>query len=254
MIRSERDGDVVMITIERDERRNALDVAHCVELRRAVEAAAAGGARALLVTGAGSAFCAGADFDTVADPTFRPALYAMLYALADAPLVSVAGIDGPAIGAGTQLALACDLRVATERSTFGVPTARYGLVVDPWTIDRLAALAGGAAARSMLLGASVLDGAEAHRVGIVDRLGDVASARAWAREIGGLAPLTLRYSKRVLDGAPTGERLPLGAEPARPPGGPGWAAAAFEAVWSSDDLVEGQRARTEKRPPRFEGR
>ena len=73
----------------------------------------------------------------------------------------IAAVEGAALGAGTQLAVACDLRVATPDARFGIPAAKLGLMVDHWTVQRLALLAGHGPARAMLLAAEVLDGAAA---------------------------------------------------------------------------------------------
>jgi enoyl-CoA hydratase len=199
MINRYRDGDVEVIQIDRHERRNALDLEHCAALRDAVESATSDAARVIMITGAGSSFCAGADLGTVYGAEFRDALYAMLAALTGTPVPVLAFVNGPAIGAGTQLALACDLRVAAPGARFAVPTARNGLAVDPWTIRRLALLAGGGAARAMLIGCDTLDANRAFDRGLVDRLADHSHALAWAREIAGFAPLTLAYSKRALN-------------------------------------------------------
>lgn len=238
MITHDRRGDVAVITLDRQERRNALDVEHCDGLREAVTKAAADGARALVVTGSGTSFCSGADFGQVYGDGFRDALYAALHAITDLPVPVVAAVNGPAIGAGTQLAIACDLRVAAPTAAFAVPTARIGLAVDPWTVRRLAQLAGGGAARALLLGCATVDADHALSRGLVDRLGSLDDALGWAEEIATLAPLTLSYSKRTLDGAGTEDEL----------------RAAFDACWASEDIGEGQRARAEKRAPRFEGR
>ena len=248
MITRERAGDVAVITLDRHERRNALDIEHCRGLRQAVDDAAASGARAIVVAGAGSSFCAGADLTAVYGPEFRRALYSMLEAVASVPVPVIAAVNGPAIGAGTQLAIACDLRVAAPSAAFAVPTARNGLAVDRWTIRRLGLLAGGATARALLIGCETLDAAAACRCGLADRAGDLAGAMAWAKELAGLAPLTLAYTKRA---------LAVLFEDAGGTGGAGGADEldrAFEAIWASDDLAEGQRARAERRPPRFRGR
>ena len=231
-----------LIRIDRHERRNALDAEHCHALRQAVEEAVATGARAVVVTGEGSSFCAGADLDTVYDDGFRAALYGMLASITAAPVPVVAAVNGPAIGAGTQIALACDLRVAAPAAVFAVPTARNGLAVDPWTVRRLALLAGGGPARALLLGAASLDAQRAHALGLVDRLADLDAALAWAAEIATFAPLSLRYSKVALQAL---------LEPGR------WDSIvdeAFEACWLSEDRVEGHLSRTQRRPPRFQGR
>ena len=121
VISRHRDGDVAVIEIDRHERRNALDAAHCHALRDAVQTE---GARAIVITGAGSSFCSGADLGAAYDAAFRDALYAMLAAITDIRVPVLAAVNGPAIGAGAQLALACDLRVVDREATFAIPTAR----------------------------------------------------------------------------------------------------------------------------------
>ena len=242
MITRAEDGDVAVIGIDRHERRNALDTGHCLALRDAVGEAAAGGARAIVVTGAGTSFCAGADLSGVYTGSFRDALYGMLTAVTGTGVPVIAAVNGPAIGAGTQLALACDLRVAAPGATFAIPTARNGLAVDPWTVRRLSLLAGGSAAQALLIGCVTLDAEAACRCGLAQRSGDRAAALAWAHELAALAPLTLAYSKRVINAM----AAPAGSDPGL--------AEAFEAIWASEDVAEGQRARAGRRPPRFQGR
>lgn len=242
MIIKETIGRVGVVTIDRHERRNALDLAHVEALRAAVDDLLGEGVRSMVITGAGSSFCSGADLGGVYGPGFRDALYAALDAISSAPVPVIAAVNGPAIGAGTQVAIACDLRVASPSARFAVPTARNGLAVDPWTIRRLALLAGGGAARAMLLGCEHLDDQRAYDRGLVDRLGSVREAMEWAEDLATAAPLTLAYSKRVLESM---------FEP-RP-----WAEDLDDdmaAVWESEDVEEGVRARLEKRQPDFQGR
>ena len=241
MITTERRDAVGLVRIDRHERRNALDIEHCDALRDAVLSLASAGVRALVVTGGGSSFCAGADLDGVYGDGFRAALYGMLHTITSLPVPVIAAVNGPAIGAGTQLALACDLRVAAERATFAVPTARNGLAVDPWTVRRLALLAGGGPARALLIGCASLDASRAYALGLVDRLGDLDAALDWAGEISGFAPLTLRYSKLALESL----LEPEFQDPA--------VAEALDACWHSEDSIEGSRARAERRAPRFRG-
>ncbi|SDF01654.1 enoyl-CoA hydratase [Pseudonocardia oroxyli] len=235
------DDRVGTIELDRPERRNALNVETCEGIVAAVEQVRAERARAVVVTGSGTSFCSGADFGEVYGEHFTTALYAALQAVFTLPVPVVAAVNGPAIGGGTQLAIACDLRVAAEGARFAVPTARLGVAVDPWTIRRLEQLAGGALARSVLIGCETVGPELAHARGLVDRLGSPADAHAWAAELAGLAPLTLAYNKQVLD------RVDL---PASDPVLTG----AFAACWSSADLAEGRAARAEKRAPAFEGR
>jgi enoyl-CoA hydratase len=234
---------VAMVTLSRPDKRNALNVELCHRLGAVVTEAVADGARALVLTGAGTSFCSGADLAEVYTPEFRDALYAMLHTVTEAPVPVVAAVNGPAIGAGTQLAIAADLRVVSPGAVFGVPTARIGLAVDPWTIRRLALLAGNGTARSMLLSCAQLDGQAALRAGLADRVAGVEDALDWAAEMAELAPLTIAYSKRALNELfepKLEDRKELDE--------------AFEGCWTSADFAEGRRARAEKRPPVFEGR
>jgi enoyl-CoA hydratase len=194
-------------------------------------------ARVVVVTGAGSSFCSGADLDQVYDVALREALYPALHAVADAPVPVVAAVNGPAVGAGTQLAIACDLRIAPADVVFSIPSAKIGLAVDPWTVDRLATLVGRGTASDILIGCAELTGTRAHERGLVDRLGDREDALRWAAEIAEMAPLTLAYSKRAMH-RPEDPELP----------------ALFEACWASADFAESQRARQENRAAQFQGR
>lgn len=242
MIRSEVSARVGIVTIDRHERRNALDLAHVEDLRKAVDDLLGEGVRAMVITGAGSSFCSGADLGGVYGPGFRDSLYSTLDAISSAPVPVIAAVNGPAIGAGTQVAIACDLRVAAPSARFAIPTARNGLAVDPWTIRRLALIGGGGVARAVLLGCEQLDDQRAYDRGLVDRLGSLHDALEWAADLATAAPLTLAYSKRVLESM---------FEP-RP-----WAEDLdddFAAVWESEDVEEGVRARLEKRQPDFQGR
>lgn len=241
MITTEIHGAVGLIRLERHEKRNALDIEHLEALGDAVGELAAG-TRAIVVTGAGTSFCAGADFGGVYGDGFRRALYSALNRFLAAPVPVVAAVNGPAIGAGTQVALACDLRVADPSAVFAVPTARNGLAVDPWTVRRLALLAGGGPARALLLGCDRLDATRAHQAGLADRIGSVDDALEWAREIATFAPLSLSYAKtalkRVFELAAADPELDQ----------------LFDACWRSEDFAESRRARAEKRVPRYTGR
>lgn len=242
MIETQVHDRVAVVTLDRPARRNALNVALCDAIRDAIGKVLADGARAIVLTGAGTSFCSGADLDEVYTADFRDALYAMLHTVTDAPVPVVAAVNGPAIGAGTQLAIAADLRVAAPSAVFGVPTAKIGLAVDPWTIRRLALLAGNGTARAVLLACDQLDADDARACGLVEGLGEPEQAVAWAQEMAALAPLTVAYSKQVLNEIFEPELDRKGLD------------AAFEACWSSADFAEGRLARTEKRPPVFEGR
>jgi enoyl-CoA hydratase len=236
-----RGRPVTVVTMERPERRNALDHGALAGLTDAVEDAASSDVRALVLTGAGGAFCSGADLNVVEDSSFAATLQTLLDGLRNLPCPTIAAVDGPALGAGSQLAVACDLRVATEASSFGVPAGKLGLIVNHWTVQRIATLLGPSAARAVLLGGEVVSGTDAHRIGFVNRLGTLDDAIAWAEAIAVLAPLTLAGHKLMLN------RLepPLPHDPE--------VDAAFERAWESADFVEGVNAFHERRRPRFRG-
>lgn len=230
-------GRVTLLTLRREERRNALNLDLCRAIHASAHEVVDAGARVIVITGGGSAFCSGADLGGVYGPEFLEALYGMLHGLTQLPIPVIAAVNGPAIGAGTQLSLACDLRVADESARFAVPTAKNGMAVDGWTIRTLAALAGTGRARRLMLAAETLDREEALAAGLVDRAGTLDDAMAWAQEIAELAPLAIAHNKLVLNG---GDDATVNAS--------------FESVWASADVREAAAARAEKRPPVFEGK
>ena len=195
-----------------------------------------------MLTGAPPAFCAGADLTGVEEGEFARALGRALRGFTELPIPTIAAVDGPALGAGTQLVVACDLRVATPTSRFGVPAARLGLVVDHWTVERLARELGWPVARAMLLGAETYDGAALHRTGSVHRLGTLDDAVTWARELATLAPLTIAGHKVALERSAPEPASDVDVEAAR------------AAAWASADAAEGRAAFLAKRPARFQGR
>lgn len=256
MIRFETRGFVGLVTIDRTERRNALNGDLCAELRgHLVENA---DLRAVVITGVGSAFCAGADLVTRFAPTdegadgpvdtFRPAFEELLDAIVDHPAPVVAAVNGPAMGAGMQLAVACDLRVAVPAARFAIPVGRLGVHLSPRNIWRLAQLAGQGAARDILLAGRSVDGEEAFRLGIVQRLAEDALGEALqiAGDISASAPLSVRGHKRSLNLVAEASWLSPEARAE--------VAALEAAAFASADLQEGMAAFAEKRTPNFEGR
>jgi enoyl-CoA hydratase len=241
VIHYEQRGTIALVTIDRPERRNAVDHEALTGLDDAIRAATAATTRVLVLTGAGGHFCAGADLTGVEDATFAAALRVVLTSLRDAPFPTLAAVDGAALGAGTQLAVACDLRVATGNARFGIPAAKLGLMVDHWTVQRVALFVGHGPARAMLLAAEVLTGDEAVRLGFAQRAGDLDDALSWAGDIAELAPLTVRGHKLALNRI----EPDLGDDPE--------VGAAFRRAWASADLREGLAAFRERRSPSFRG-
>lgn len=232
---------VVVVTIKRPERRNAVDVATLHALRQAQLDALAGLARVLVLTGAAPSFCAGADLAGVHDDEFHDALQVVLRGFAQLPFVTMAAVDGPALGAGAQLLVACDVRVATPTSVIGIPAAKLGLVVNHWTVQRMVHELSWPVTRAMLLTATTYTGSQLVGFGSIHRLGSLSDALAWADEIAQLAPLTIAGHKIALESTAG----LLGVDEL--------VVAAREKAMLSSDAQEGRLAFSEKRKPRFTG-
>jgi enoyl-CoA hydratase len=243
MIGLTRDGHVLTIEMQRAERRNALNSELVDGLREAIDKAASEDVRAIVLTGQGHVFSSGADLSGgqgVADELPEKAK-ALNIAIDQAPVPVIGAVNGPAIGAGVILSMICDLRVVAPEAYFQFPVAKYGIALDNWSIRRLTSLVGAGRARGMLLAAERLTAEMALQTGMANRLGTLSDAQAWAQQIAGYAPLALQHAKRVLndDGAYE-DPWPAHTE-------------LFDRAWASEDIIEAQVARIEKRPPRFKG-
>jgi enoyl-CoA hydratase len=247
---------VGMAVLDRPERRNALNAEICDELRGHLERNH--DLRAIVFAGEGTSFCAGADIVRRTEEhtglahgkedSFRPAFELLCDEIEHHPAPVIAAVHGPAIGAGTQLVVACDFRVAGPDAVFGIPASKLGIVLSPANVRRLVQLVGQHHAKDLLVTSRYVDRDEANRLGLVTRCVDDtrADAVAFASEIAALAPITVRSHKRavtlcnalgVLDGA--------AADAVR---------AMEQEAFLSEDLQEGLTAFAEKRSPRFEGR
>ncbi|WP_404381913.1 enoyl-CoA hydratase-related protein [Knoellia locipacati] len=240
-ITSRTSDRVTVLTLDRPERRNALNHDALDELDAAV-ARAVETSRALVVTGAGGHFCAGADLTELEDVGFTDRLDEVLARLSQAPITTISAISGSCMGLGMQLAVASDLRVVSDDASFALPVARLGLMVNHWTLERVTRFWGEGAARHMVLTGAVLTADDAWRLGFTQVRGDLDAALELARRAVDLAPLTQAGSKLGFD-AHGGDH----AQVAR-------YEAAFATAWSSDDLSEGRSAFRERRTPEFQGR
>ncbi len=249
----DRDGPVVVLTLNRPDRRNALGRELVATLIDAIDAEAADHAtRAVVIAATGSVFCAGMDLkeaaaDTAGSPEAEVAAVADVRAIADLidrvhrlPKPTVAAVQGDALAGGAGLAIACDLMVMAESARLGYPEVRRGLVAAVVLHD-LARAAGDRRARQLLLTGEPIEAATAVDWGLAHSSTTVDSARATAvalaRRIAGGGPEALATTKRLLD-----------ESAGRPPDLRG-AAAVSAAARASAEAAEGMRAFLEKRPP-----
>lgn len=253
-----RKDDVATLTLNRPERLNALNVELGTELVAAFGRVAADkSVRAVILTGAGRAFCAGGDLTLLADVRRRNAgqkLEGLLragmeivLAIADSSKPVLAAVNGPAAGGGMNLALACDVRVASAEASFGESFAKVGLYPDfggTWLLPRLV---GPARAAELCYTGELITAAEALRIGVVNRVVPAerlaAEANSLAAQLAAAPPLAARAIKRAIFGS---NRRAL--------------VRALEAeikqqvkCFASADCAEGLTAFFEKRPPRFQG-
>lgn len=202
---------VVVLTLADPERRNAIGLGLAEELREAARQLTSDAtARALIVTGAGTAFCAGADRDEVLGrrdlsvaewESFLRSFYESFLWIRDLPCPTIAAVNGPAIGAGLNLALACDIRIAGPEATFGVTFARMGLHPGGGCTWFLAQALGRQRALRVLLQGEILDATTAVSVGLADQLSSdpLEAALVFASSLGGLDIDLVRNIKRAVD-------------------------------------------------------
>lgn len=195
-VRTETSRDITIVTIDRPARRNALDADTAAEVARSVTEAGRN-SRIVIVTGAGGSFCAGGDLDELAgwsrgDPgdigaTLYGSFQAMILAVRSTDAVVIASVPGAAVGAGMDLALACDLRVAARSATFGQIWVRLGVIPGTGGAFLTQALAGPSKAAELLLTGEVIGADEALEAGLVNQVVDdddlEAATQAWADRI-----------------------------------------------------------------------
>jgi enoyl-CoA hydratase/carnithine racemase len=225
------------------------------ELNRALEAIGDDPeVRAVIVAGGERAFCAGSDvaeFESLrgraleGKVVFEKAVYQRL---ADLPMPSIAACEGDALGGGLELAMCCDLRVASVSARFGLPEVRLGVIPGSGGTQRLPRLVGLGRAKAMVLMGEVIDAGEAERIGLINEVVDKGGAETRAQEIAetiaSRGPLAVKEAKILLDlalGAPLDQGLDAETE-------------ASGRVFDTEDMIEGARSFFDKRDPRFQGR
>lgn len=253
---------VAVITLHRPDAMNAVNEALSTAVGEALETAAADPAvRVVVLTGAGRAFCAGADLKELAQGRSINSAEHPEWGFAGVaqhwiPKPVIAAVNGFALGGGTELALACDLVVASEEAKFGLPEVKRGLMAAAGGVIRLQRQVPLKRALYLALTGEPVDAATAAQWGLVARVVPAAevldAALELARTIAANAPLSLEHTKRMVHlTASRGSDWSAGDFPVDP-----WEAnqAAMDTVFSSRDAIEGPTAFAEKRPPVWEGR
>ena len=253
----ERDAAIATMTLNRPEALNALDLVMRDELVSVLdEIEADESARVVILTGAGGNFCAGGDVKTMRAKRHTAAegrarvesLNRIVMKLVDFPKPTIAMVDGYAVGAGSNLALCCDLIVASDRARFGELFWKIALVPDgggTWLLSRVVGLA---RAKELIFTADIIEAAEAGRIGLVNRVVPAAelkaATRTLAEKIAAGPPAVLKMAKHMVNRAATSDLA---------------SALDLEAfsqgiAISSADHQEGLAAFFEKRPAKFTGR
>jgi enoyl-CoA hydratase len=254
LIRVDRDAAVAVLTVDRQEALNALDVATLTELRdRLQEVAADDEVRAVVLTGAGEkAFVAGADIKYMSglDVEQAKAWGALGHEagrlLETMPKPTIAAVNGFALGGGCELALACDIRYAASGAKLGQPEVNLGIIPGWGGTQRLARVCGLGIAKELIFTGRVVGAEEALRIGLVNAVHDpvLDKARETAVLLASKSPISLRVMKELANRSLGGDHASnLDAE-----------GESFGELFSSDDAKEGMTAFVEKREAVFRGR
>lgn len=213
-LRVEKTDYLATVTLNRPSARNSLNSELMGELQALVDQLRGDeSTRAVIVTGAGRVFSAGADLDmlTRIGESYTPEQTreeickwrAAFDAVEALPQVTIAAVNGLAFGGGVVLALACDFRLASSRAIFGLPEIRLGMVLALGGTQRLTRLIGASAAKEMILRGRNVTAIEAQRLGLVHRVSDpgdlMGLARSWAERAGQYSPRAIALAKRLID-------------------------------------------------------
>ena len=246
------EGRVAVLTVSRPEVRNALDAATVEELHEALAEVRRARATVLILTGAGDkAFVSGADIRAIRERRRDDALASinsrLMTAVEAHEAVSIAAVNGAALGGGCELALACDLRVAAEHAVFGLPEPSLGIIPGAGGTQRLPRIVGLGRAKEMVLTGARWDARRALEAGLVSEVVPgpdlMKAARAMAERVLALSPLAVRLAKTALNAS---SQMTLAA-------GLVYESTAQAITFESADKEEGTSAFLEKRRPEFKG-
>ena len=243
--RVQHDGDVAVVTIDRPDRRNALDAAAARELAVTISETGAL-TRVVILTGAGPAFCAGGDLEELerwsnSDPdeigaTLYGSFQAVIRAIRAAPAVLIAAVNGAAVGAGMDVALACDLRIAAEDARLGQVWVRLGVIPGTGGAWLTQALAGPGRAAELLLTGDAISASQALEAGLVNEVVPSADLLDAARTLAG------RILRHPRDGVIANKRALVGATDAALESALAHAAAVQPARFTSEEFRAAIRA------------
>ncbi len=254
-VRVERgDGGVAVLTIDRQEKLNALDPQVTEEIGQALLELEAEGPRAIIVTGAGErSFVAGADISAMSTmgpmeaKRFSEIGHAAMALLDRSPVPTIAAVNGFALGGGCEVALACDVRIAAANALFGFPEVSLGILPGMGGTQRLPRLVGPALAKELIFTGRRIGAEEAREIGLVNRVvpeGEALNAaREIAAEIAANGPLAVRHAKAATNRAVDVDLI-SGLE---------YEADQFALLFATQDAREGMGAFVERRKPKFEG-
>lgn len=250
------ENDVVVVTLNRPKRNNALSVKLLEELNKAMEDIEhRNDLRAVVITGGDKVFCAGADITMF--PGLKTAEEAFnfverfKYLLGSVKRLSkpvIAAVCGYALGGGMELFLNCDMRIAAEEASFGLPEVDLGAFPAAGGTQVLPRLIGAALAKEMLLIGKPMDARDAYRLGLLNKICKkeevIGEALKMAKELAGKPSYAVRTMKRIVDiGMEMDITRALSYESSN-----------FIGIWASDDFKEGYTSFLEKRRPSFKGR
>jgi 2-(1,2-epoxy-1,2-dihydrophenyl)acetyl-CoA isomerase len=250
----ERRDAVAEIVLDRPGKLNALTLEDVAALREAFDRAAAEQARAILLRAEGRAFCVGRDLTGLADDedvseTLRVHFNQLIRTIQACGVPTVAAVQGPCVGAGTGLALACDLVVAAQSARFGSPFGRLGAIPDSGFHWFVTTRLGPALAKDMVLTGRELSGEQAAAAGLIARCVPdpqlVATAWGLATEVAAGPTTAFGLSLALIDDVAAGTPLADALEAE---------ALGQGRAFGTADFAEGRAAFTEKRPPGFSGR
>jgi enoyl-CoA hydratase/carnithine racemase len=251
----EQRQQIIYVTLNRPASLNALNITLRNDLKQCfTDVQAKRDVRVVVITGAGRAFCAGADIKEWREPTsvvedrderLRRNFW---QAMSQCEVPIIAAINGYALGGGCELAMCCDIRIASDRAQLGLTEVTLGIIPGGGGTQRLPRLVGQGKALELILSGRRIDASEALRLGLVEQVVPhdqlLPSVEELAQSIASRAPLAVKYAKEAVV---RGRELPLTE-------GLKVEAELYTLLRTTEDRMEGARAFQEKRPPRFKGR